>query len=162
MPNNNLSESKSQDLLTVLLSRLVSSSGETQRRLSLRTGLTKDQISRTLCGARRVELDEVLAILRALDLPARATVALALFGRTDLAVDWSKTGAAGFLEALIEALPGSFAEELGEGVQRINPKWGSHAARVVAKRIAQHLGDIDNCEDRLASDAAPSRTPAGA
>ena len=138
-----------------MVSRLVSSSGETQRQLSRRTGLTKDQISRTLCGTRRAEIDEVLAILGALDIPARGIVALALFDRSDLAVAWSRTGPAAFLEALIDALPRCFDEELGPSVERISPKWGPHAARVVAQRLAKHLQDIDSCESVLAAGLSP-------
>jgi transcriptional regulator with XRE-family HTH domain len=144
------SETPVQSELTTLLSRLVSKTGARQRLLAQRTGLTKDQISRTLCGTRRTELDEMLAILSALDLPARATVALALFGRSDLAISWSQSGASGFLEALIEALPECLDDELGSSVDRINPRWGRHSARVVAQRLATHLRDIDSCEATFA------------
>lgn len=144
-----------QDRLSAMVSRLVSSSGETQRQLSRRTGLTKDQISRTLCGNRRAELDEVLAILRALNIPSRGIVALAIFDRSDLAIAWSRTGTAAFLETLIDALPRCLDEELGPAVERISPKWGQHAARVVAQRLAKHLQDIDSCESILAAGLSP-------
>jgi len=132
-----------------VVSELISSTRRPQRELLARTGLSKDQLSRALRGTRQMELAEAVAILGAADFPARGALALALFERPDLAVEWSHSGMAAFFEALIEALPDALITELGEEFDRINPRWGAQTAKFVAQRLAKHVEEIIAREDRL-------------
>lgn len=132
-----------------VVSALVCSTRRPQRELLARTGLSKDQLSRTLRGYRQLDLEETLAILTAADLPARGALTLTLFGRPDLAVEWSQTGMAAFFETLIAALPEALTAELGEDFDRINPRWGALTAKFVAQRLARHVEEIRDREERL-------------
>ncbi len=135
--------------LNAIVSRLIAGSRLPQRTLMARTGLSKDQLSRTLRGTRVIEVSEALIILRAAELPARGAMTLALYDRSDLAVEWSHSGLAEFLETLIEALPDALQAEVGEATERINPRWGQLAARFVAQRLAHHIHELVEREERL-------------
>ncbi len=132
-----------------IVSELVGSTRRPQRELLARTGLSKDQLSRALRGARQMELAEAVAILDAADFPARGALALALFERPDLAIEWSHSGMAAFFEALIAALPEALIAELGEDFDRINPRWGAQTAKFVAQRLALHVEELIEREERL-------------
>jgi len=132
-----------------VVSELVNSTRRPQRDLLVRTGLSKDQLSRALRGVRQMELAEAVAILAAADFPARGALALALFQRPDLAVEWSQSGMAAFFEALIEALPDALIGEVGDEFHRINPRWGAQTAKFVAQRLARHVEELIEREDRL-------------
>lgn len=132
-----------------LVASLVACSRFSQRELVDRTGLSKDQLSRTLAGKRQLELDEALLLLRAADMPACGAITLALFDRPDLAVEWSRSGLSEFLESLIRALPDALVDEIGEDLDRVNPRWGQHAARFVAQRIARHIEELVEREEKL-------------
>ena len=131
-----------------VVAELVSSSRKPQRDLLAASGLSKDQLCRTLRGTRAIEMSEALAILTAADYPARGALALALF-RPDLAVQWSQSGMAAFLEALIDALPDALTAELGDEFDRINPRWGAQSARFMAQRLARHVEDLIEREQKL-------------
>jgi transcriptional regulator with XRE-family HTH domain len=135
--------------LAPLVAKLVARSRLSQRELTARSGLSKDQLSRTLLGKRPVKFDEAITLLKAADLPARGALTLALFDRADLAIDWSETGLSAFLETLIQALPEALVGELGEDLERVNPRWGPHAARFVAQRIAHHIQELIEREEKL-------------
>lgn len=132
-----------------IVASLLERSRFSQRELVDRTGLSKDQLSRTLSGKRQLELEEALALLRAADIPARGAVTLALFERPDLAVEWSRSGLSEFLETLIRALPDALVAEIGDDLDRINPRWGQQVARFVAQRIARHIEEMIEREEKL-------------
>ena len=132
-----------------IVSELVSSTRRPQREFLARTGLSKDQLARALRGARPMELSEAVAILGAADFPARGALALALFERPDLAIEWCHSGMAAFFEALIEALPEALISELSEEFNRINPRWGVQTAKFVAQRLAKHVEEIIAREEKL-------------
>lgn len=135
--------------LGVVVSQLVARSRLSQRELTSRSGLSKDQLSRTLLGRRPVKFDEAITLLQAADVPARGALTLALFERPDLAVEWSSSGLSEFLEALIQSLPAALEAELGEHLDRVNPRWGQHAARFVAQRIGHHIQELIERERKL-------------
>lgn len=135
--------------VAAVVTELVERSRLSQRELVERSGLSKDQVSRSLRGARQIELDEALAILSAAGLPGRGTLTLALYDRSDLAIDWSESGLSAFLETLIAALPDALAAEIGDECDRINPRWGQQAARFVAQRIAHHIRELVEREEQL-------------
>lgn len=135
--------------LGALVAGLLEHSPISQREIAARAGLSKDQLSRTIAGKRPVELDEALSILKAVELPARGAITLALFQRPDLAVEWSESGLSSFLETLIEALPEALVAEIGDDLDRINPRWGHLAARFVAQRIKHHIQEIIEREETL-------------
>jgi transcriptional regulator with XRE-family HTH domain len=135
--------------LGLLVSKLISRSRLSQRELTARSGLSKDQLSRTMLGKRTVRFDEALRLLAAADVPARGALTLALFDRSDLAIEWSDSGLSAFLEALIDALPDTLSAELGSDIERVNPRWGQHAARFVAQRIAHHIQELVEREQKL-------------
>lgn len=141
--------------LRPVLAELVEESRRTRREIMARAGLSKDQLCRTLRGSRPLDIGEAAAILSAADLPARGVLTLALFDRPDLAVAWTRSGLAEFLETLITALPDAIAAEVGDDVDRINPRWGQHAAQFVAQRIARHIDELIEREKKL-GEFAPS------
>lgn len=149
MLNGREASAAQQLALGALVSKLIERSGLPQRELVSRTGLSKDQVSRTCLGTRPLKLEEALRLLKAADMPARGAITLALFDRTELAIEWSQSGMSQFLESLIEALPEALLQELGEDLDRVNPRWGQHAARFVAQRIAHHIQDLIEREARL-------------
>lgn len=132
-----------------VVANLVDESGVSQRDLVSRVGLSKDQVSRALKGSRHLSPGEAVALLTAAGLPARGALTLALFGREDLAAEWARSGMAGFLEALIAALPDALTAEIGDTSDRVDPRWGPQAARFVAQRIAHHIHDMVAREQRL-------------
>lgn len=135
--------------IAAVVAQLIGQSRLSQRALVERSGLSKDQLSRALKGTRQLEIEEAVALLSAAELPARGAITLALYDRPDLAVEWCQSGLSGFLEALIRALPDAIASEIGESSDRINPRWGQHAARFVAQRIARHIEDVLEREEKL-------------
>ncbi|TVV74616.1 helix-turn-helix domain-containing protein [Sphingomonas solaris] len=137
--------------LYAVVAELVEQSGVTQRDLVPRVGLSKDQLNRTLKGTRHMSLEEAATILHETGLPARGTLTLALFGRQDLAPDWARSGSGAFLETMIAALPDALAAEIGDTRDRIDPRWGTQAARFVAQRIAHHINELIEREERLGS-----------
>lgn len=137
------------DSVAALVAELVERSRLSQRELVERSGLSKDQLSRTLRGARQIELDEALAILSAAGLPGRGALTLVLYGHSGLAVDWSESGLCAFLETLITALPDALTAEIGDDFDRVNPRWGQQAARFVAQRIAHHISELIEREQKL-------------
>jgi transcriptional regulator with XRE-family HTH domain len=145
--------------LGAIVSNLVGRSRLSQRELTTRCGFSKDQLSRTLAGKRPLKFDEAMALLEAAEMPARGALTLALFNRPDLAIEWTDTGLSGFLETLIEALPEALLAELGEDVDRVNPRWGQHAARFVAQRINHHVRELLERERKL-GDFEPARSSA--
>ena len=56
---------------------------------------------------------------------------------------------AAFLETLVAALPDALAAEIGETSDRVDPRWGPQAARFVAQRIAHHIAELVEREERL-------------
>lgn len=135
--------------LGALVAKLIERSGASQRALVSRTGLSKDQINRTCLGVRPLKLQEALTLLDAADVPARGALTLAIFGRPDLAIEWSESGMTNFLEMLIQALPDALQSELADEFDRVNPRWGQHAARFVAQRIAHHIHELIDREAKL-------------
>lgn len=136
-------------VLNAIVAELIAGARLPQRMLMARTGLSKDQLSRTLRGTRPIEVGGALTILLAAELPARGAMTLALYNRPDLAVEWSRSGLAAFLETLIESLPDALASEVGDATERINPRWGQLAARFVAQRLAHHIRELVEREERL-------------
>lgn len=157
VPDNSPSQAFDQTIASVV-TRLIGQTHLSQRELTERSGLSKDQLSRALKGTRQFEIAEALAILTAAGLPGRAAITLTLFDRADLAVEWSQSGLSGFYEALIAALPEALTAELGDAGDRVNPRWGQHAARLVAQRIAQHIEEIVEREERLGDLRLPGQT----
>jgi transcriptional regulator with XRE-family HTH domain len=135
--------------LGIVVSKLITRSRLSQRELTARSGLSKDQLSRTLLGKRAVRFDEAMRLLAAAEVPARGALTLALFDRSDLAIEWSDSGLSAFFEALIEALPETLRSELGDDIERVNPRWGQHAARFVAQRINHHIQELIEREQKL-------------
>ena len=137
------------DALSRVVTTLIDRSGKSQRDLTQRAGLSKDQISRALRGTRSLTSAEALALLEAAGLPAKGALTLALYGRDDLASAWTGSGLAAFLETLVAALPDALEQAVGETSDRIDPRWGPQAARFIAQRIAHHIRDLIEREERL-------------
>ena len=151
-------EQAQQVELGAVVAGLLERSPLSQREIATRAGLSKDQLSRTMAQKRHVELGEALSILKAADLPARGALTLALFSKPELAIEWSGSGLSQFLEALIDALPEALTAELGEDLDRVNPRWGQQAARFVAQRIGHHVQDVIEREQRLGDFLPPRAT----
>ena len=151
-----VSQSPPQDAaLLRVVATLIDRSGKTQRDLVTRAGLSKDQISRALRGARALTSTEAYALLDAAGLPARGALTLALYGRDDLASAWTGSGLAAFLETLVAALPDALEQAVGATSDRVDPRWGPQVARFAAQRIAHHINDLIEREQRL-GDFRPS------
>lgn len=149
MPLENSFADGSEAPLHRVVADLIGTSGIAQRDLLARAGLSKDQLSRALKGSRHLSSEEAIAILAAAGLPARGALTLALFGRQDLAGEWARSGMAAFLETLVAALPDALAAEIGDTSDRVDPRWGPQAARFVAQRIAHHIAELVEREERL-------------
>lgn len=143
-----------RDQLHVAVSTLIGRSRVSRRDLSQRAGLSKDQLSRTLRGARSLSSAEALALLHAAELPARGAMTLVLYDRADIVCDWTSSGLAAFLEALVAALPDALNETVGFMSDRVDPRWGKLAARLVAERIARHIAQLVEREERFWENSA--------
>jgi transcriptional regulator with XRE-family HTH domain len=135
--------------LHIIVGDLVDQAGISQRDLAAQVGLSKDQVCRTLKGTRHLSLEEAGSMLTAAGLPARGALTLALFDRRDLASQWSRSGLAAFLETLVAALPDALAAELGDSSDRVDPRWGPAVAKFVAQRIASHIDELIEREEKL-------------
>lgn len=149
MASTSSSAALSSTPLHIIVGDLVEQTGLSQRDLAGRVGMSKDQFSRTLKGTRHLSLDEAGAILAAAGLPARGTLTLAMFDRRDLANEWSRSGLAAFLETLVAALPDALVAELGDSSDRVDPRWGAAVAKFVAQRIASHIDELIEREQKL-------------
>jgi len=56
---------------------------------------------------------------------------------------------AAFLETLVAALPDALAAEIGETSDRVDARWGPPVARFVAQRVAHHIAELVEREERL-------------
>lgn len=157
MSSTNCPAAPSSTQLHTVVGDLLEQSGFSQRDLAIKVGLSKDSLCRALKGTRHLSLNEAGAILTAAGLPARGALTLAMFDRRDLANEWSRSGLAAFLETLIAALPDALSAELGSSSDRIDPRWGSAVARFVAQRIAHHIHELIEREERL-GEFKPDRT----
>lgn len=137
------------DTLHQVVAILINRSGMRQRDLVGPAGLSKDQISRTLRGARGMTSNEALALLDAAGFPARGALTLALYDRPDLASEWASSGLAAFLETFVGALPEALPQALGDNSDRIDPRWGPQTARFAAQRVAHHVADLIMREEKL-------------
>ncbi|MGB3723199.1 MAG: helix-turn-helix transcriptional regulator [Pacificimonas sp.] len=123
-----------------------------QRRLSQKTGITKDTLSRMMSEKRRVQTGEAVQLLEALGAPARGIVVLSLFDQHALIEDWTATEAAEFLETLIETLPAALEAELGDDLDMIRSRWGKPTAHLIAKRISKHIAEAARHEEMMGDD----------
>jgi hypothetical protein len=57
--------------------------------------------------------------------------------------------AAEFLDTLLASLPSALAIELGDNLPELRSKWGIAAARMIAKRIAEHIAEAARRDDAL-------------
>jgi hypothetical protein len=62
---------------------------------------------------------------------------------------WLGSEAAEFLDTLLASLPSALAIELGDNLPELRSKWGIAAARMIAKRIAEHIAEAARRDDAL-------------
>ena len=124
-------------------------SKHSQRQIAASAGINKDALARSLRGERRLGAAEVLQVLAVAGLPSRGALLLALVADEDQLDRWLGSEAAEFLDTLLASLPSALAIELGDNLPELRSKWGIAAARMIAKRIAEHIADAARRDDAL-------------
>lgn len=120
-----------------------------QRQIAASAGINKDALARSLRGERRLGAAEVLQVLAVAGLPSRGALLLALVADEDQLDRWLGSEAAEFLDTLLASLPSALAIELGDNLPELRSKWGIAAARMIAKRIAEHIAEAARRDDAL-------------
>jgi hypothetical protein len=124
-------------------------SRRSQRQIAASAGINKDALARSLRGERRLGAAEVLQVLAVAGLPSRGALLLALVADEDQLDRWLGSEAAEFLDTLLASLPSALAIELGDNLPELRSKWGIAAARMIAKRIAEHIAEAARRDDAL-------------
>jgi hypothetical protein len=132
-----------------LLSSATRVSRRSQRQIAASAGINKDALARSLRGERRLGAAEVLQVLAVAGLPSRGALLLALVADEDQLDRWLGSEAAEFLDTLLASLPSALAIELGDNLPELRSKWGIAAARMIAKRIAEHIAEAARRDDAL-------------
>jgi hypothetical protein len=122
-------------------------SRRSQRQIAASAGINKDALARSLRGERRLGAAEVLQVLAVAGLPSRGALLLALVADEDQLDRWLGSEAAEFLDTLLASLPSALAIELGDNLPELRSKWGIAAARMIAKRIAEHIAEAARRDD---------------
>lgn len=120
-----------------------------QRQIAASAGINKDALARSLRGERRLGAAEVLQVLAVAGLPSRGSLLLALVADEDQLDLWLGSEAVEFLDTLLASLPSALAIELGDNLPELRSKWGIAAARMIAKRIAEHIAEAARRDDAL-------------
>jgi transcriptional regulator with XRE-family HTH domain len=147
MPHAALAPEYVQPRLTALVGLAQLLSGLSLRQLAMKAGINKDTLSRCLKGDRPYEVSTILSLMAAAGLPPVTCLTLALTAEQDDVETWISSGAIAFLDTLMASIPGAVAVELGEGLGELKSKWGIGAARMVGKRLAEHVAE-NNARDR--------------
>lgn len=142
--------------LVSLVETALSVSGCSQRQLAVAAGVNKDTLARAMKGERPFAVGEVLALVGAARLPPLGALLLALVADREDFDRWLSSGAISFLDTLLVSMPGALAVELGDNLPDLKSKWGIGSARLVAKRLAEHVAEAEH------RDAALSIPRAGA
>jgi hypothetical protein len=98
--------------------------------------------SRTLNGVREPTIGEALAILRAIDLAPEQTLALALTAGEDAAIELMQTELAQFVGDLFCQVPQAIADQLGERIAEIRPRWARGTAKRIARLLSDHIAEL--------------------
>ena len=124
-------------------------SRHSHRQIAASAGINKDALARSLRGERRLGAAEVLQVLAVAGLPSRGALLLALVADEDQLDLWLGSEAVEFLDTLLASLPSALAIELGDNLPELRSKWGIAAARMIAKRIAEHIAEAARRDDAL-------------
>jgi DNA-binding phage protein len=128
--------------ITRLLAQAVTNSGRSRREVARGAGMHKDVLSRTLNGVREPTIGEALAILRAIDLAPEQTLALALTAGEDAAIELMQTELAQFVGDLFCQVPQAIADQLGERIAEIRPRWARGTAKRIARLLSDHIAEL--------------------
>ena len=150
MQHTSLTPEQVQARLNGLVGLARSLSGLSLRQLALKAGVNKDTLSRCLKGNRPYEVSTILPLVAVAGLPPVTCLMLALTIETDELDAWLSTGAVGFLDTLMASVPGAVAVELGNNLGELKSKWGIGAARLVGKRLADHVAENEARDRNLA------------
>jgi antitoxin HigA-1 len=135
--------------LIALVETALSVSGCSQRQLAAHAGINKDTLARSMKGERPFAVGEVLALLVAARLPPTGALLLALVADHEDFDRWLSSGAVSFLDTLLVSIPGALAVELGDNLADLKSKWGIGSARLVAKRLAEHVAEAEHRDAAL-------------
>jgi hypothetical protein len=91
-----------------------------------------------------------LSLVAVAGLPPVTCLTLALTIDTDELDAWLSTGAVAFLDTLMASVPSAIAVELGDNLGELKSKWGIGAARMVGKRLAEHVAENEARDRNLA------------
>lgn len=141
MQHISLTPEQVQARLNGLVGLAQSLSGLSVRQLALKAGVNKDTLSRCLKDHRPYEVSTILSLVAVAGLPPVTCLTLALTIDTDELDVWLSTGAVAFLDTLMASVPGAVAVELSDDLGELKSKWGIGAARLVGKRLADHVAE---------------------
>jgi lambda repressor-like predicted transcriptional regulator len=150
MQHISLTPEQVQARLNGLVALAQSLSGLSVRQLALKAGINKDTLSRCLKDNRPYEVSTLLSLVAAAGLPPVTCLTLALTLDPDDLDGWLSSGAVAFLDTLMASVPGAVAVELGDNLAELKSKWGIGAARLVGKRLADHVAENEARDRNLA------------
>ena len=67
----------------------------------------------------------------------------------DFAVSRAGSDAARFLGELMRAVPVEIAEQLGEDMSELRPRWAKGTAKMLARTLSQHIADLNRRGDAI-------------
>jgi antitoxin HigA-1 len=144
-----------QDLNAALgrtLGLAIAGSGKPRYVIAREAGMHKDTLLRAIRGTRALTPGEAVRLFSACGTAPIITLYFVTKGRDDLAARYMHHPLGQFLEELLAVIPGSLQEALDDRLDDLRPSWAAGAAKLVARRIADHLRQFD--ERDLAAAAA--------
>ena len=132
-----------------LLELAVRESGQSIAQIARKAQLKWDTVRRTLDAKRAATIPEIVAILDATGYSAEDTFRLMLLVDGNFAVSRAGSDAARFLGELMRAIPVEIAEQLGEDIDQLRPRWAHGTAKLLARTLAQHIADLNRRGDAI-------------
>ena len=132
-----------------LLELAVRESGQSTAQIARKAQLKWDTVRRTLDGKRAATIPEIVSILNATGYSAEDTFRLMLLVDGDFAVSRAGSDAARFLGELMRAVPVEIAEQLGDDMSELRPRWAKGTAKMLARTLSQHIADLNRRGDAI-------------
>ena len=111
--------------------------------------MKRESLRRTLSGTRAATLHEALMILEATGNAGEKTLPLLMMVVQDFALAKAGTPSAGFLGELLRRAPCEIVEQFGENIDELRPRWANETAKLLARKLAQHVTDINRRGDAI-------------
>lgn len=132
-----------------LLSQAVQQCGKPMAEIARLTGMKRDTVRRSLAGDRNATLSEAVMILDAAGLAGEQALFLMLVAGDEFVLEWAGGTLAEFLETLFRRVPSEICNQLGENVNELRPRWAGGTAALLARTLAQHVGELARRGDAI-------------